>query len=319
MRLLHLLVFLILSIGSIQPVSADILKPIDLQKLWDEELKKKKKILDKITIPKGTAKPTTKTPEPVIILPKPSPQTPSRPAARPSAPKPAAPASAAPSSPQPAAPQTAQPSSSSNSGSNSFRATRIFSGPSQIPPEEFRAYAIVAFPDDPLPEEFERFKNICIAYRTVIPATSEVTAPRSEQLVTVWPVDSDVVGSNSTFSLSDDLSCDLAVKHYGNEIARQAIKDAKAVGHDFGNSDGPFLLAWSPSASKGHRNALTLILDMSLVETRAQAKKAFRFWVNHIEEVPENWYNGFTLERLRLTLLFASETLSAGLLKLVGG
>lgn len=240
-------------------------------------------------------------------------------APRPTA-RPTAPAQATTAAPAPRAVQASPASNalSAASISHGFRATRIFSGPSQFPPKQFRAYAIIAFPSDPLTDEVARYHDICTAYRTVIPSPSEVMLPKEQQLVTVWPIDQDKLGTSATFEPDENLGCDLAVENYGDEMAYWAIKHAEIVGHDFEGHKGPFLLAWSPSASKGTSDALTLILDMSVVETQSQAKEFFQFWVRKIEEDPETWYNGFGSERLRLSLLAASENLGAGFLKLVG-
>lgn len=175
------------------------------------------------------------------------------------------------------------------------RASRIFSGPGQFPPQFFGAYAIVAFKSEPLEsdeEEFARYHAICEAYVRSIPPASDDLDQRRSELVTVWPMKTDG-GALRAMDAPRDRKCEVAARSYGIDMALDAIRDARTASpglrQDFAERDGPFLLAWNPASMKGDADALILRMDLSWVQTAGQAKQAFEFWVQRIETNTDLW------------------------------
>jgi hypothetical protein len=195
--------------------------------------------------------------------------------------------------------------------------TRIFAGPNQYPPKSFAAYGIVAFPSRATKDDIKRYTIICEAYVSTFPFYKEIKAPITEQIVTVWPIDTDDNATRINGMPSDDL-CGDAVFHYGLVTALQAIDDAKRRRARI-DGLGPFLLAWSPSRQKGVPDALVLVSNLSEVTTSEQAKAFFEKWRHDIEEDPELWKEGWNLEKLRTVLRLWADKYGEQLLQLVGG
>ncbi|MFV0303289.1 MAG: hypothetical protein ACK5IP_20880 [Paracoccus sp. (in: a-proteobacteria)] len=189
---------------------------------------------------------------------------------------------------------------SAPAGSSSINATRIFSGPTDYPPDDFAAYGIVAFPGAAISQERNRYIMICEAYVAIVPNAMDVITPLSEQMVTVWPVNSDQLGNELTLESSQP--CDRAVSSYDTQAGGMALRDAMRTGVNIGVDRGPYLLAWSPGRHRGTQDAAVLRLNMSYVETYAQATDVFRRWVRDIEERPELWNNGWSIDSIRLII-----------------
>lgn len=175
--------------------------------------------------------------------------------------------------------------------------SRLFAGPGQYPPTDFAAYGMVAFPSRPTPQDRERHLKICSAYVAALPHISESRRPRREQMVTIWPVESDVLGDKANDMWEREEVCDHIVDKYGLVTAQQAISDAELTGASI-RGEGPFLLAWSPASTKGTRNNLVLVLDLSKIKPE-QTKKVLRKWADDIEKDPALWKQGWDVERLR--------------------
>lgn len=179
-------------------------------------------------------------------------------------------------------------------------ASRIFSGPNKYPPMEFAAYGILAFRSRPSPYDRDRHLMFCHAYLAILPHASELAVPRSQQMVTVWPLNSDEASEGLNRRGSDVKgACPVAVDDYGLVIAQQALKEAELAGRVV-SSGGPYLLAWSPAASKGKEDALVLVSDLSDITTYEQAKERFLAWSRDIESDPSLWTGGWNLERVRV-------------------
>jgi hypothetical protein len=139
----------------------------------------------------------------------------------------------------------------------------------------------------------------CNAYVATLPHASELEVPRSKQMVTVWPLNSDDSSNrlNQLMYHEKDM-CEIAVDNYGLVIAQQALKDAELTGKNLART-GPFLLAWSPSTDKGKQDTLVLVSDLSDITTYEQANEVFLAWSRDIELDPTLWSNGWDIERLR--------------------
>jgi hypothetical protein len=181
-------------------------------------------------------------------------------------------------------------------------ASRIFAGPNQYPPMEFAAYGILAFRSRPSPYDRDRHLLFCNAYVATLPHESELEVPRSKQMVTVWPVNSDEYSNrlNQLVDRSRDI-CQIAVDHYGLVIAQQTLRDAELTGENV-TASGPFLLAWSPATDKGREGALFLVSDLSNITTYEQARERLGAWSRDIERDPTLWIKGWNREGLRIAI-----------------
>lgn len=190
----------------------------------------------------------------------------------------------------------------SSSLPSAMRASRVFAGPKQYPPTSFAAYGVVAFPWRATPSTRDRYLMLCHAYVAGLPHRTELKIPKSFQMATVWPMETDEVATKTNRAPRRDV-CPPAVDRYGMTISDKAIRDAQLVGADT-SGRGPFLLAWSPPDRKGNKDALVLVWDLSDVTTSEQATQAFKFWAKEIESEPQLWNRGWNLERVRLKISF---------------
>lgn len=184
--------------------------------------------------------------------------------------------------------------------SDEIKSSRIFAGPGQYPPIEFNAYGIVAFRTRPSTDDRLRYMGICEAYIASILHETEIDIPKNEQMVTVWPVSTDVMAGKIN-KIARKRVCNLAVDNYGSKVAIKAIKDAESAGAKL-SGDGPFLLAWSPATNKGSSEALVLVSNLSNVQNIRQAKDLFREWVIDIENDPRKWRGGWNIELIRIRI-----------------
>jgi hypothetical protein len=193
-------------------------------------------------------------------------------------------------------------------------ASRLFVGRHDYPPEEYGAYGIVAFPTLSTPETKDRYQLVCQAYLASLPPSSDLKVSVSKQMVTVWPVDD----PKPLFELSDDKSkeCEYAVAHYDLTTALWALAEARDAGAGTLDGDGPYLLAWSPSGEKGEEDALVLVLDMSSATLSQYFKEQFVDWRTRIEQDPSLWYNGFSLDGLRVTIKYWVDRWGTGFLSI---
>ena len=195
-------------------------------------------------------------------------------------------------------------------------ASRLFAGPSQYPPTDFAAYGIIAFRSRAAPDDRKRYLMFCETNVALLPHTSEVLLPRSRQMVTVWPIQSDNVASHLNRAPRREV-CEPAIDNYGLVLATTALKDAGKTGADL-NDQGPFLLAWSPSSQKGKDDALVLVANLSNVTTSEQAKLRLQRWKTDILLNPEIWERGWNLERVRITVREWADKFGPKILTLFG-
>lgn len=200
-------------------------------------------------------------------------------------------------------------------------ASRLFLGRDSFPPEAFAAYGILAFQTLSTSEDRQAYMAICEAFFGALLNSDDVAADISRQMVTVWPIDDrkrpDLIDDLNT-TRAQEGSCEDAVEFYDIQIARGAIGDARQAGVDL-TGRGPFLLAWAPAAMKGHPDAVVLAADLSNVKTVADAKDVLRIWREDIEQDPELWEDGFSLEKMRVKLRQVVNRYGDGLLRFFGG
>lgn len=207
-------------------------------------------------------------------------------------------------------------------------ASRSFAGPSEFPPSQFAGYGILAFPADPdrNAASRERFAIFCEAYLAALPTVEEqeaVGVSAAEQMVTVLPFRTEESASAAK-SLERDETCAFAVSRYGLIAAQSAIREATgAAARTDGvtglTGRGPYLLGWSPGRSKGERDSLVFVADLSDVVSAEQALSDMRIWADEIQLNPELWRDGWSVEGVRLALRRWVDRRAVGLLQLIGG
>jgi hypothetical protein len=183
------------------------------------------------------------------------------------------------------------------------RASRVFAGPSQYPPASFKAYGILAFPTRATPADQKRHVMFCNEYEADLPHVSEVPIPPSQQMVTVWPLETSDQAERLNRTPRDPRGCEYAVEHYGLVVALEAMNQAELTDEEKAEG-GPFLLAWSPAAEKGKKPALVLKVDMSQITEAKDAKSLFIKWRADIERDPRTWDKGWNVELVREKLRY---------------
>ena len=191
----------------------------------------------------------------------------------------------------PASPSTppSAPQSSANSNNPPVLPTRAFLPPHDLPPN-FAAYGIVAFAEKAMSSTSARHRAVCEAFLASLPPSSLASVPTQQQMVTVWPVDSMTVPEQLKRANPD---CDVAISHYDLPTALTALKEARTQQHSEFPGQGPYLLGWAPSSTKGQKDALVLVVDLSNARTSAELLERFKFWRDQIEQKPELWRRGW--------------------------
>ena len=181
-----------------------------------------------------------------------------------------------------------------------FWATRIFGGPTDYPPTEYAAYGIVAFNSKASNYDRKRHEMICEAYVSSIVDSRKSQEPKSKQMATVWPIESDEIAKRVRVSNGSEL-CKVAVESYGLKTSQKAIREAELAGTLL-RDRGPYLIAWSPSNKKGAPDAVVLVADFSKVDEYEDAQILMQRWVHDIEQDPGLWSQGWSLDKLRTNL-----------------
>jgi hypothetical protein len=161
--------------------------------------------------------------------------------------------------------------------------------PHDLPPD-FAAYGIVAFAEKAMSSTSARHRAVCEAFLASLPPSSLASVPAQQQMVTVWPVDSMTVPEQLKRANPD---CDVAISHYDLSTALTALKEARTQQHSEFPGQGPYLLGWAPSSTKGRKDALVLVVDLSNARTSAELLERFKFWREQIEQKPELWRRGW--------------------------
>ncbi len=211
-------------------------------------------------------------------------------------------------------PQAAAPAPASG-GSLALQPVRAFMRARDIPPQGVGAYGVVAMRSLPTPASRDRLTRFCTALLAHLPPQGASEFPQSQQMVTVWPLDQ----PDAEPAKSGD--CGFALDHYDLQGGLSAIADAGRQ-HARLDGQGPFLLGWSPSVTRGVPDKVVLVVDMSTFETQESFDEACQYWQQKVIEDPELWRSGFAMERLRLSIAdFVDHYGSAilGAVKLFGG
>ena len=203
------------------------------------------------------------------------------------------------------------------------RASRLFAGPQDYPPTDFAAYGIVAFRFLANDVNRTRYMAICEGFLAALPAAADLQAqgvPLGEQMGTVWPVNESsiaqrlnraAIGARSDSCAEATSAIDLATSLNAIAAAKEAHPDAEF------DRDGPYLLAWSPSSTKGSSDALVLVFDLTDVTTLAEAMRRFGDWAVEIED-PESWRGGWDNAPFRIKLRQLADKYGEAILRVLG-
>ena len=203
-----------------------------------------------------------------------------------------------------------------------LRASRAFGGPVEYPPDDFAGYGIVAFKGRPT---LDRGRMFCEAYAATFATDQELVdhgIPTDRQMVTVWPIETELDAAAARDAETDAEACSIAVSQYGLLVAEDAIADANRAdlaGTIGGLSgEGPFLLAWAPGEKKGERDVLVLVADLTNVATAEQARLDFLRWKEDIQQSPELWERGWSQRNVQTVIQRWADGRSQALLMLLG-
>lgn len=196
--------------------------------------------------------------------------------------------------------------------SPSLQPVRALITPSDMPPAGVPAYGMVAFGALPLPDDRARFDAVCRAFRSTLLTPGQVAGtPIAAQMITFWPV------RDRAGLAGDDPSCDAMIDGYDLKAGLDAIRDADMRKEQLAARRGPFLIAWSPSASRAKPDAVILVIDMSAMSSARSFQDVFVTWRQKIIDDPKFWRGGFSLETIRLALRDALDTYGAQLTPLL--
>ncbi|MGJ4941505.1 hypothetical protein ACQR1W_13105 [Bradyrhizobium sp. HKCCYLS1011] len=174
---------------------------------------------------------------------------------------------------------------------------RAYLRSADIPPPSIGAYGVVAFRARPTPATRSRLLMACTSFVASIPPQALIpsSVAVSDQMLTIWPLDNPAAAE----AVKDD--CNFAIDHYDLFGGDSAIADAGKQGATFGE-EGPFLIGWSPSNTRGVPDKLVLVVDMSRYNSQDSFDHAFLFWKQKIVEDPALWRSGFSVEGIRLAV-----------------
>jgi hypothetical protein len=113
-------------------------------------------------------------------------------------------------------------------------------------------------------------------------------------MITIWPLDE----PDAKEAKADN--CDFILRHYDLNASESAISDAR-IQHAPIDGEGPYLVGWSPSDTRGISDKL--VLDMSSDNTQYAIDRRFLFWKNKIVQNPALWRSGWSLDALRVAIM----------------
>lgn len=193
--------------------------------------------------------------------------------------------------------------------------SRTFVGPDPLPPKGIGAFGIVAFPARMTPESEVRALLVCHAYWATLPEASELDAPPEMQMVTVWPVNANSLAAKLR-ERRDVGVCDDAVHQYHLPTALLALRHAGLASFQ---DRGPYLLAWAPPSTKGQPGVFVLQANLSSATTFDQFSEHFRKWRGDIEQRPELWDKGWSIDGVQFTIRDWADTWGTRILTIAIG
>jgi len=166
-----------------------------------------------------------------------------------------------------------------------------------IPPPGVAAYGVLALRGRPTSSSQARLLMACEAFKAYLESQvslSGVLQPQS-LMVTVWPL------HHPEAVTPGHEDCKALLSDYDLYGADTAIADAERQNAHF-DGDGPYLIGWSPSTTRGQPGKLVLVMDMSKLESQDSFDHVFMAWKEKVVENPNLWRNGFTVEYARLEI-----------------
>ncbi|WP_156164383.1 hypothetical protein [Bradyrhizobium sp. LTSP885] len=204
--------------------------------------------------------------------------------------------------------------SESDSATTPLEPVRAYLRAREIPPAGAGAYGLVVFHSKATSANQAKLTMVCNSFVAFFPRQETASAPLKDQMVTIWPLDN----PDAKQARNDD--CEFAVAHYDLNASEAAISDAQHQHANF-DGEGPYLVGWSPSNTRGEPDKLVLVIDMSADNSQALIDQKFLFWKKQIVEDPSRWRHGFSIESVRAAIrIFADQYGQAMLdaIKLVG-
>jgi hypothetical protein len=165
----------------------------------------------------------------------------------------------------------------------------------EIPPDGAGAYGLVVFHSRPTSANRSKLLMVCKSFVAFFPLNETATVPLKDRMITIWPVDN----PDAKEAKTDD--CNYAVDHYDLIASESAIGDAQLQHAKF-DGEGPYLVGWSPSNTRGIPDQLVLVIDMSTDNSQALIDHKFLFWKKKIVEDPSLWRSGFSIEGVRVAI-----------------
>ncbi len=180
-----------------------------------------------------------------------------------------------------------------------------------IPPADIGGYGIVAFKNLPTALDKDRLIKLCQAFIAAFPRQKDLppTVDISDQMLTIWPL----VHPHAREAEAD--SCPFLTTDYDLYAGQSAIADARRQKANMDGA-GPFLIAWSPSSTRGVPDKIVLVYDLSKYDSLASFEMVFGAWTKTITTNPQLWRNGWTMA-MRLAIArdffdrFADQALEA--------
>jgi hypothetical protein len=198
--------------------------------------------------------------------------------------------------------------------SDMFTPVRIFVKGSDIPRvgAVYGGYGVVAFAQGATPSSRRRLIAICQSFLSSLPSVSQVPAsiPAADQIATMWPV----LQPQSIESQTGD--CGFLVDNYDVFGGQSAIRDARQQGRSL-EGRGPFLIGWAPSSTRGVKDAVVLVIDLSPYDRQDEFDEMFLFWNVKVVADPSLWRHGFVLEQVRLVARDFVDSYGSDMLKAI--
>lgn len=174
---------------------------------------------------------------------------------------------------------------------------RAYMRAADIPPADVGAYGLVVMQAKSTPANRNKLLMVCSSFVAHFPKSESLPSSIRpiDRMVTIWPVDA----PDAAQVKADD--CGFVTDHYDLLAAEAAINDAQHQNARF-DGDGPYLVGWSPSNTRGIADKLVLVVDLSNFNSQVSIDRAFLFWKNKIVQNPTAWRSGFSVEQIRLAI-----------------
>ncbi|WP_284277615.1 hypothetical protein [Mesorhizobium huakuii] len=185
----------------------------------------------------------------------------------------------------------------SNALAKGLKASRMFSGPGEYPPENFAAYGILTFPATASTFDKDRHLMVCRAFLNSFVSAFNLDISPSKQMVTVWPINDDKLADRLNAGTKKE-DCEVVVSNFDLPMATVAIDSARRAGWS-PDGRGPFLIAWAPGKSILDNKPIILYEDMSNKDKYDDFVAVMNFWKGEIQGDNDLFKNGWTIESLK--------------------